>query len=137
MASVKVPLELWPPTATALGAVALFEGKSKYGRLNWRAAPVQASVYVGAAKRHLDEWFEGNDTSLDAGLHHLGSALASIAILVDAQVQGSLIDDRQYGDAKAYQQLLQRLQGDVQRLQKLHADKKPHHWSRQDHGKKA
>ena len=57
--SDKLPLHLWPQTATALGAVALLEGALKYGRANWRHAGVRASIYYDAAMRHWGAWFEG------------------------------------------------------------------------------
>lgn len=33
----KIPMHLWPETATMLGAMALLDGMLKYGRSNWRA----------------------------------------------------------------------------------------------------
>lgn len=52
--SGKLPLHLWPTTATAMGCIGLLEGMLKYGRSNWREAGVRASIYVDACKRHLD-----------------------------------------------------------------------------------
>src|SRR6187402_3017055 len=72
MGRAKAPLHLWPASATLLGAMGLYEGYLKYGRANWRASDVAASVYVAAAKRHLEDWFEMGD------LIHLGNALATI-----------------------------------------------------------
>lgn len=129
----KVPLHLWPATATAFGAMGFQEGMLKYGRNNWRATPVSAAVYAAAAKRHIDAWMEGQDNSPDTGNPHLGNALACLAILVDAQVNGTLIDDRNYTpDEQAYERMVQTLTQQVAALQKRFADKTPKHWDRRD-----
>lgn len=99
----KLPLHLWPPSATAYGCVGMLEGCTKYGRNNFRATRVAASVYYAAALRHLNAWYEGQDNT-DEGGPHLGNALACLAIIVDATVNGTLDDDRQFvvrGDAYA------------------------------------
>jgi hypothetical protein len=129
----KVPLHLWPATATAFGAMGFQEGMLKYGRNNWRATPVSAAVYAAAAKRHIDAWMEGQDNAPDTGNPHLGNALACLAILVDAQVNGTLIDDRNYTpDEQAYERMMQTLTQQVAALQKRFADKTPKHWDRRD-----
>lgn len=91
----KLPTHLWPATATAYGALGFLEGMTKYGRVNYRATPVAASVYYAAALRHLADWFEGEEYTKEGG-PHLGNALACIAIIVDAKVNGTLVDDRQF-----------------------------------------
>jgi hypothetical protein len=124
----KLPLHLWPTTASALGCVALAEGMLKYGRTNWREAGVRASIYVDAAKRHLDAWFEGEQVAPDSGVPHLGNALACIAIIVDAQAAGKLIDDRAYNGA-GYRALVEELTPIVAQLRAQHADKSPRHYT--------
>ncbi len=96
IATNKIPMHLWPSTATAMGAIGLLDGRSKYGQNNWREAGARASVYVSACQRHLAAWYEGEDSDPDSNLPHLAHALACLAILVDAQAAGKLIDDRQY-----------------------------------------
>ena len=130
VASGKLPLHLWPPTATALGCTAMLEGLLKYGRSNWRPAGALASVYVGAALRHLLAWYEGENNAPDSGLPHLGHALACLAILVDAQANGNLVDDRQYPGG--YNALVRQLIPHIERLKKLYADKAPKHWTIED-----
>lgn len=125
--SGKLPLHLWPATASAVGCLGLLDGMLKYGRSNWRVAGVRASIYVDAAKRHLDKWFEGQDVDDDSGLPHFAHALACIAILVDAQAAGKLNDDRQV--AGGYLTLLDELTPHVGRLKELHAEKSPKHYS--------
>lgn len=126
LASNKVPLHLWPETASALGAMAFLDGASKYGRSNWRVAGVRASIYVDAARRHLALWFEGEDADPDSGLPHLAHVLACVAILVDAQAAGKLTDDRQVRGG--YRPLLDALTPEVNRVRERHADKNPTHF---------
>ena len=129
--SSKLPLHLWPTTATAMGSIGLLEGMLKYGRMNWRNAGVRASIYVDACKRHLDAWFEGEDVAPDSGVPHLANALACLAIIVDAQAAGKLNDDRAYSGT-GYRELVESLTPHVNRLKALHADKEPKHWTAAD-----
>ena len=69
-------------------------GAKKYGPFNWRSNKVIASIYIGAAMRHLESWYDGEENAKDSGVPHLGHALASIGILVDALTTGNLVDDR-------------------------------------------
>jgi len=125
--SDKMPLHLWPNTATILGTLGLLDGAAKYGRSNWRAAGVRASIYYDALRRHMDAWFEGEDYAADSGVHHLGHALACLAILADAMSCGKLVDDRMLpGDFRAF---LDRYTPDVRRIKALHAEKHPHHYT--------
>lgn len=94
MGAKKPSMTKLPAIAVAHGNHAMMNGAEKYGSYNWRAKKVIASIYVDAAKRHLDAWFEGEEVADDSGVHHLGHAIASIAILLDAQTTGNLIDDR-------------------------------------------
>lgn len=129
--SGKIPLHLWPETATILGSLGLLDGMLKYGRLNWREAGVRASIYVDAAKRHLNAWFEGEDLDPDSGLPHFAHALACIAILVDAQAANNMVDDRQYNGA-GYRRLVEAMTPEVQKAKDRHAEKNPKHYTIQD-----
>jgi hypothetical protein len=83
------------PTTVIWGlGVAMLEGARKYGRHNYRAAPVRASIYVDAAKGHIDQYWEGEDVDKDSKLHHVLKAIASLAVLYDAIETGHCIDDR-------------------------------------------
>lgn len=129
----KLPLHLWPSTATAYGSLGLLEGELKYGRNNYRGAPVAASVYVAAAKRHIDAYFECQDVSSDTGSLHLGNALACLAILVDAGVNGTLVDDRNFvPDPAAYDAMVTMLTAQANSLKKQFGDRKPKHWDARD-----
>lgn len=125
--SGKLPLHLWPTTATALGCLGLLDGMLKYGRSNFRAVGVRASIYVDAAKRHLDAWFEGEDNDPDSGLPHFAHALACVAILIEAVAAKNLTDDRMY--PTEYREFVNALTPHVARLKELHAEKNPKHFT--------
>lgn len=131
--SDKLPIHLWPETATSLGCLGLLDGMLKYGRTNWRAAGVRASIYVDALRRHLAAWWEGEDLDPDSGLPHLAHALACLAIIVDAQAAGRLNDDRAYAGA-GYRHLVTDLTPHVARLKSKHSEKEPRHFTIADEG---
>jgi hypothetical protein len=129
----KLPLHLFPPSAIAFGCIGMLEGKLKYGYVNYRGSNVIASIYVAAAKRHLDAWLEGENNSRDTGSPHLGNALATIAIIVDAAVNATLIDDRPFIPSPgAYGRMTEFLSKQVIHLKELFKDKKPKHWTQED-----
>lgn len=133
--SNKIPYHLWPNTATALGSLACLEGNLKYGRTNWRAAGVKASIYYDACIRHLNAWFdEGEEEDPDSGLPHLAHALACIAIIVDAKAAGKLTDDRLIRGG--YRRFIDAITPHVKRLKEKHADKNPRHFYIQDSEKR-
>jgi len=75
--------------------LAMLEGARKYGRHNYRVAPVRASAYVDAVVcGHLAMWQEGEDIDPDSGANHIDKAIASLLVLRDAMIQGTWIDDR-------------------------------------------
>lgn len=130
--SDKLPLHLWPETGTILGSLALLDGMLKYGRSNWRAVGVKASIYYDAAKRHLNAWFEGHtfdDGEDGSGLPHLAHVLACVVILIDAEAAGELNDDRQYNSNDGYLKLVAEMTPHVKRLKEKHADKSPKHYT--------
>lgn len=130
----KLPLHLWPSTATAMGCLGLLDGALKYGRANWRASGVRASIYFDAASRHLNAWFEGEEQDPDSGLPHLAHALACLAIVVDAEAAGLLVDDRQVQGG--YRSLISKLTPLVPELQEVHADRAPKHFTIADQVKR-
>jgi len=89
-----------PPITTVSFAVlqelgvAMAEGAMKYGRHNYRLAPVRASIYVDATFGHIASYFEGEDIDADSGLHHITKAIASLTVLRDAIIQETVVDDR-------------------------------------------
>jgi hypothetical protein len=97
--NTKVSLTKLPAVAVAHGAMAMMDGATKYGAFNWRDKAVVSSIYVDAAMRHLQCWFEGQEVASDSKVHHLGHAIACCAILLDAQAKGKLVDDRPKDEA--------------------------------------
>jgi hypothetical protein len=95
----KVPLHLVPPSAKHHLALAFKDGAAKYGPYNWREKKVSASVYVAAAQRHIDAWWDGEDLSEDAKVEHLAHAMACMAIVLDAASINMLNDDRPFKGA--------------------------------------
>ncbi|MEP2533501.1 dATP/dGTP diphosphohydrolase domain-containing protein [Shimia sp.] len=83
-----------PPIALLHCGRGMDDGKEKYGLMNWREHEVSASVYYNAAFRHIAAWYEGEQNAPDSGVHHLGHVMACCAILLDAEAQGKLNDDR-------------------------------------------
>jgi hypothetical protein len=96
----KIPLQLIPPIASALEALVMGHGAAKYGPWNWREKRISASEYVAAVKRHVDQYWDGED--LDVGtpekpgslLPHLAHARATLGVLMDAIGIGMVHDDR-------------------------------------------
>lgn len=108
----KPSIGLIPGTALLHMADAFADGAKKYGPANWRVDPVSTSTYINAAYRHILAYFDGRETSADdSGVHHLGHAAACLAILLDAEAQGTLVDDRP--PAGATPQLIKKLTKDV------------------------
>ncbi len=126
--SSKLPVHLWPTTATVLGALALLDGALKYGRSNWRAAGVRYSIYFDAAIRHLFAAMEGEDRDPDSGLPHEAHVLACMAIVVDARATGKLIDDRNF-NGSAYRDFLTEATVKVEALKETHAGRDPKHYT--------
>ncbi len=103
----KPPLHLIPPAAEILESAVMALGAKKYGEFNWRSSNVKASVYVAAARRHLLQWFDGQNDDAESGVSHLAHARACLGILLDALATGHLVDDRPPVGASA--QLIEQL----------------------------
>ena len=122
---MKVPLHLVPPSFIAYTSVGMLDGERKYGRNNYLETPMEASTLVGAALRHIGLWFDGQEKSSDRGVPHLANAAASLAILVERQTKGTLIDDRNPGDGSPLGALMSELSKIVVGLIALQGDKPP------------
>jgi hypothetical protein len=101
--------------------VAMLEGARKYGRHNYRVAGVRASVYVDAAKGHIDSWWEGEDIDADSGLSHVTKAMASLAVLRDAMINDMLTDDRP-PKVKGFESFKANMQKAVESIMERHPD---------------
>jgi hypothetical protein len=90
----KVPASVVSRPVLGEIALGMLEGALKYGRHNYRAIGVRASVYYDAAHRHLDAWWEGEDTDPDSGLSHVTKAICTLVVLRDAMLRQKCEDDR-------------------------------------------
>jgi hypothetical protein len=97
----KLPLEHLVVTMFPLDAAVHKHGADKYGVKNWRIDKILASTYEGAMLRHLTAWITGEDTDPDSGQPHLTHLRACCAVVLDAQMHGTLIDDRGRMESKA------------------------------------
>jgi hypothetical protein len=55
---------------------------------------VSSTVYYDAALRHLMAWFDGETIDPESGLSHLAHVMACCNILLDAEKNGKLNDNR-------------------------------------------
>lgn len=124
----KAPLSTVPGNVIAEIGVAMLEGASKYGRHNYRAAGVRASVYYDAAMRHLIAWWEGEDIDPDSGMSHITKLLACMTVLRDAMHQEMWEDDRPPRSKPFYPALNVRSGEMLDR----HAGKNPRHYTIKD-----
>jgi len=119
-ATTRLDLSLFPDSAVAYGALAMTEGHLKYGGYNYRERGVLASVYVAACRRHLAKWWNGNGKDPKTGVPHLASAIACLAILVDAIETRVLKDDRP--PASGMEELFRTFESRTKHLQVLYPD---------------
>lgn len=119
--SAKPPLIQLPLVAVAHASVAHYDGDLKYGWRNWRDSPVEARTYLNAAMRHLMLWNEGEEYTRDTNVNNLGAVIACCAILLDAQANNGLIDNR--SKSQAVCDILHELEGTVKTLQEMQAER--------------
>lgn len=109
--------------------LAMLEGSVKYGKFNYRAVGVRASVYFDAAVgRHLFSWWEGQDIDPDSGMHHIDKAIAGLMVLRDSMLQGNWTDDR----PPCKEVDMAELNALASALIDQHADKSPRHYTKAD-----
>lgn len=113
--------------------VGMLEGALKYGRHNYRAAGVRASVYCDAAMGHIEQFIEGEDIDKDSGLSHVTKAICSLVVLRDAMMNDFWQDDRP-PKIKDMDALRDRLQAKVEENFVRWADKNPHHYTHEQDG---
>jgi len=93
--SSKAPMSTVSAAVTGELGVAMLEGALKYGRHNYRQAPIRASVYFDAVHRHLRSWWdEGQDIDPASGMNHVTKAIATLCVLRDSMITGQWDDDR-------------------------------------------
>lgn len=126
----KLPTHFVPDIALVELSLAMLEGALKYGKVNFRAKKVRASVYLDALDRHRMKFAGGTNIDPKTMVHHMGYVMACAAILIDAQVRGTMIDDRPYQgpnpiDMEAY---IDQCSERVENLREMFKDHKPHHY---------
>jgi len=92
--ALKPPSDAVPHIALLALGTAMKDGADKYGRFNWRTSEVTASVFFNAMMRHLLLWYAGENLAKDSKVHHLAHLMAGAGIILDAELQGVLNDDR-------------------------------------------
>lgn len=127
----KLPLHLVPLSFVSNVCIALYEGMRKYGLVNWRASKVEAMTYVAAQERHIRKWVNGERCDPVTRVPHLASAAACLCIIMDAEINGSLIDDRPMPCANI-DQMISDLETTLAHLRMLYADKSPKHYQLRD-----
>lgn len=98
-ATTKPALHLNPPAGEIHQSCSMLNGAIKYGPFNWREGDgVEVMTYIGAMKRHIAQFEDGEDTETDpiTGItfHHLAAVMATASIVLDAKECGKLIDNR-------------------------------------------
>lgn len=126
--ATKCPTSYVPTPVLYEMGLGMMDGACKYGRYNWRAVGVRGSVYYDATKRHLDDWWEGEDLDPDsvASLHHITKAITSLVVLRDAMIQGKFIDDRPPSSPAGW---MQELHAKVPLILAEHEGKDPKHYT--------
>lgn len=130
----KAGISCVPQAVLAELGVAMLEGACKYGRFNWRASGVRASVYLDALNRHIFQqwWDEGEDIDLDSQLSHITKGISTLVVMRDAMIQGMLVDDRPPRSKPFMAELNQAAGAVIDR----HTDKSPRHYTIDDTGLK-
>lgn len=121
----KAPMSTVSAAVMAEIGVAMLEGAAKYGRYNYRAVGVRASIYYDATLRHLFSWWEGEDLDPDSGMSHITKAITSLVVLRDAMIQNKVTDDRAPSSVPFYPALNSASAEILDR----HAGKNPYHYT--------
>ncbi|WP_052832941.1 dATP/dGTP diphosphohydrolase domain-containing protein [Bradyrhizobium sp. LTSP885] len=99
MGDKKPPLHLLPLAGMIHQSLAHMDGDLKYGFENWNEAPVEKLTYIGAIQRHTGLYKYGENFARDTNVHNLGAVMACCAILLDAELNGNLIDNTRHSKA--------------------------------------
>lgn len=96
----KAPMEYLVYSVLPMDAAVHKHGADKYGERNWRKDKILTSTYEGAILRHFLAWAQGEDIDPDSGMPHLAHLRACCAVVLDAQMHNSLIDNRNRLESK-------------------------------------
>jgi len=96
----KPRLSLIPKDALWSLGRALTYGEKHYGTFNWRKG-IPISYLVDAALRHINEFNDGEDIDEKSQNHHLGNAMANLAMAIQTLIDNPKLDDRFKKDKNA------------------------------------
>ena len=63
----------------------LMYGAEKYDDHNWKKVPNLRARYYNAAKRHIDDWWAGEQLDKESSFHHLAHAMCCLIFLMQAE----------------------------------------------------
>jgi len=92
----KAPIALIPPECISAIATVFGYGAAKYGQNNWRKDLDNTSYSrtYSSVQRHLNAFWNGEDTDPESGYEHLAHAATQIMILMIQNRYGKTMDDR-------------------------------------------
>jgi len=90
----KAPYVFCPEVPVIYMNAVMAGGAHKYGPYNFRDTKVDALTYLGGMRRHIALWADGQDKDKESGIHHLAHVMSNCAILIDAELNGMLVDNR-------------------------------------------
>ena len=129
LAARKLPLNIVPDSISVLASLGFLEGAHKYGQYNWRAKPVKMSVYLSAIRRHIVKLNAGEDCDSKTKIPHISYILCCASIIGDAQLCGTLIDDRPPSNMRLVDFIDEEGPNFIDALAKLFAAENPHQYT--------
>lgn len=90
----KLRFDLIPTEWDRALAHVLTKGAAKYAPRNWEKG-MDWSRMIGALRRHLDAWLNGETWDADTGAHHLSQVAWNALVLMSYQLRGVGKDDLQ------------------------------------------
>jgi len=96
----KLQWHLFPWVAAREIVKVMMFGAIKYAKYNWMKGLNYSRVW-DSSKRHLDEWWDGEDNDTETGLSHLAHAGCCIMFLLTYTVlKMTFLDDRPFKKKK-------------------------------------
>lgn len=92
--SAKPSMNNVSPVAEFYEGAVMDGGAITYGEYNWGEHSMEAKTYYNAIRRHLAQWWLGEDLDEKSGLPHLAHIRACCGILIDQQERVAMIDNR-------------------------------------------
>jgi hypothetical protein len=129
ISTYKLPLHLVSPIVKAYQAIAHFLGNVKYGAWNYRASGIRASVYKSALERHIDAWWEGEETDPVDGTPHLANALCCLNIIIEGKHSGNMTDDRPPSRCAELAKIRAEFEALMPKIRARYEDKSPRHYT--------